>query len=261
METGKRGYLLNHDDSFLEPYNMGRSNFEDDFRAAQRQNTLNGVTLIDTGSFDELQSRYEGISKLFQNQISSARDGVTDPKKLQLKEGKTRVDSARQTLKKLQDRAFERRTASRDKTTAAARKEEALSLGLGALALLTGIISLLYVRRGVISPMRKLRDRALATTGLLRIQSIDFDLHLAVEETAALLAERAHSRDLELATLIEYDVPSALRGDPGRIRQVLTNLIGNAIKFTEKGEVVIRVELAGRRGIPCACGSLSRIPV
>ena len=80
--------------------------------------------------------------------------------------------------------------------------------------------------------------------GKMNIETIDFDLHSAVEETAGLLAERAHARDLELATLIEYDVPSALRGDPGRIRQILTNLIGNAIKFTETGEVVTRVELA-----------------
>ncbi len=176
METGKRGYLLNRDESFLEPYKTGQNNFEKDFLAAQKQNTLNGVTLIDPQVFDQLHSRYEDISNLFQKQIDTARNGKTDPKKLRLNEGMTQMDSARQTLNKLQKQALDQRTAARDNTADAARNEEALSIGLGALALLAGIISLLYVRRGVISPMRKLRDRALDTIGLLQIQSDREDL-------------------------------------------------------------------------------------
>ncbi len=176
METGKRGYLLNRDESFLEPYKTGQNNFEKDFLAAQKQNTLNGVTLIDPQVFDQLHSRYEDISNLFQKQIDTARNGKTDPKKLRLNEGMTQMDSARQTLNKLQKQALDQRTAARDNTADATRNEEALSIGLGALALLAGIISLLYVRRGVISPMRKLRDRALDTIGLLQIQSDREDL-------------------------------------------------------------------------------------
>jgi two-component system, sensor histidine kinase and response regulator len=79
--------------------------------------------------------------------------------------------------------------------------------------------------------------------GRMDIETIDFDLRLAVEETVALHAERAHSKRLELASLIEYDVPIALRGDPGRIRQVLVNLLGNAVKFTEEGDVILRLGL------------------
>jgi CheY-like chemotaxis protein len=77
--------------------------------------------------------------------------------------------------------------------------------------------------------------------GKLQFETLDFDLRTCVEGVASLLAERAQTKGLELVALIERGVPTHLRGDPGRIRQVLTNLAGNGVKFTDKGEVVIRV--------------------
>ncbi|MDP9486934.1 MAG: response regulator, partial [Actinomycetota bacterium] len=79
--------------------------------------------------------------------------------------------------------------------------------------------------------------------GKMDIEAFGFDLRAAVEESAGLLAERAHEKGLELASLVKADVPTALRGNPGRIRQILVNLLSNAVKFTEEGEVTLVVRL------------------
>ncbi|MCA9470688.1 MAG: response regulator [Nitrospira sp.] len=77
--------------------------------------------------------------------------------------------------------------------------------------------------------------------GKLELEAIDFDFQVAVEETLDLLTEKALSKDLEISTFVFPDVTTAVRGDPGRLRQVLLNLVSNAIKFTDAGEVGIQV--------------------
>jgi PAS domain S-box-containing protein len=84
-------------------------------------------------------------------------------------------------------------------------------------------------------------DFSKVESGHLTLECLDFDLVETVESTLDMVAELAHGKGIELANSIPPGVPSRLQGDPGRLRQVLVNLIGNAIKFTERGEAVIRV--------------------
>jgi len=82
----------------------------------------------------------------------------------------------------------------------------------------------------------------------LELESIPFDVSKVVHATASLLAVRAREKHLELLAEVAADVPRAVRGDPTRLRQVLMNLIGNAIKFTDQGEVVVLVTAAASDG-------------
>jgi signal transduction histidine kinase/CheY-like chemotaxis protein len=80
--------------------------------------------------------------------------------------------------------------------------------------------------------------------GKFELDRIEFDLRLALEDTFELLAPRAHQKGVELVCLIDSDVPDVVIGDSGRVRQIITNLLGNAIKFTLHGEVAMRVTRA-----------------
>ncbi|AXS81303.1 response regulator [Dechloromonas sp. HYN0024] len=79
--------------------------------------------------------------------------------------------------------------------------------------------------------------------GKLLVEEISFDLHLVLAELLKPLALRAHDKGIELISEILHDVPRYVRGDPGRIRQILVNLVGNAIKFTSHGEIALQTEL------------------
>ena len=82
----------------------------------------------------------------------------------------------------------------------------------------------------------------------LQIDEVDFDLQDLVGDLMRSLAARAHDKGLEIAYHVAHDVPHALAGDPARVRQVLTNLASNAVKFTERGEVVLRVTREPQHG-------------
>ena len=93
--------------------------------------------------------------------------------------------------------------------------------------------------------LNDLLDFSKIEAGQLELDPADFGLRAILGETLRTLAIRAHKNGLELVSHVQPDVPDALVGDATRLRQILLNLVGNAIKFTEKGEVVLRVHAAG----------------
>jgi signal transduction histidine kinase/HPt (histidine-containing phosphotransfer) domain-containing protein/BarA-like signal transduction histidine kinase len=84
--------------------------------------------------------------------------------------------------------------------------------------------------------------------GKLDLEPIDFKLRDSLGDTLKTLAIRAHKKDLVLAYYVQPDVPDALVGDPTRLRQIIVNLVGNAIKFTDRGEVVVHADLESQTG-------------
>jgi len=87
--------------------------------------------------------------------------------------------------------------------------------------------------------------------GKLEIESVSFPLRDLLHETLRPLTLQAHQKGLELAHHVAHDVPERIVGDPGRLRQVVVNLVGNAIKFTPRGEIVVRIGLDGTAGLHC----------
>ncbi|MBD3236166.1 MAG: response regulator [Candidatus Eisenbacteria bacterium] len=95
-------------------------------------------------------------------------------------------------------------------------------------------------------------DLSKIEAGKMTLDSISFEFHEVLEDTMRALALRAQQKGVELICQIAPDVPERVVGDPGRLRQVLVNLVGNAIKFTREGEVVVRVEC-----VPAAGGEMT----
>ncbi len=97
----------------------------------------------------------------------------------------------------------------------------------------------------LLSVINDVLDFSKIEAGKLTLEQIDLELAPLVEEVSTLFSRQAHDKGIELSCFIHPEVPAIVRGDSTRLRQVLTNLVSNAIKFTERGEVFVGVELAG----------------
>ncbi len=98
-------------------------------------------------------------------------------------------------------------------------------------------------------------DFSKVEAGMLEVEDIPFALRSVVDDVVDLLAGPAQVKGLQLLTVVERSVPNVIKGDPSRVRQVLTNLIGNALKFTQTGEIVVRVtEFEAEAGDPPQIG-------
>jgi two-component system sensor histidine kinase/response regulator len=96
--------------------------------------------------------------------------------------------------------------------------------------------------QALLTLLNDILDFSKIEAGRLDLEMIDFNLRTTIEGVADTLAQRAADKDLEMACHIPSDLPTTVRGDPGRLRQILVNLLGNAIKFTQHGEVVVQAE-------------------
>ncbi|SPF43855.1 Signal transduction histidine kinase [Candidatus Desulfosporosinus infrequens] len=91
--------------------------------------------------------------------------------------------------------------------------------------------------------INEILDYSKIEAGMLLIENIPFNLHSLVEEAVSLFSPKAQGKGIEIVSYIATGVPRGVQGDPGRLRQVLNNLIGNAVKFTDKGEVAVNVRV------------------
>ncbi|THB63218.1 MAG: response regulator [Gammaproteobacteria bacterium] len=98
--------------------------------------------------------------------------------------------------------------------------------------------------KSLLSLLNDILDLSKIESGQLSIEEIPFDIRVLTEDTVALMASRAKSKTLDISCLVSSEVPHNVIGDPTRIRQVLNNLIQNAIKFTEHGEITITLKAA-----------------
>jgi PAS domain S-box-containing protein len=115
--------------------------------------------------------------------------------------------------------------------------------------------TVLHSAQNLLKVLNDILDFSKVESGKLTFESIEFDYRSLVEDTVELLVELANAKGVEVTTLVDHRLPTRLRGDPGRVRQVITNLVGNAIKFTSVGEVAVRLEVlaieGGRARIAC----------
>jgi len=100
----------------------------------------------------------------------------------------------------------------------------------------------------LLSLINDILDFSKIEAGKLELEILDFDLRRTLEDVTCMLATTAHQKGLSMTCLISPDVPPFVKGDSGRLRQILINLAGNAVKFTEQGEVLIRAGLESDNG-------------
>ncbi len=188
----------------------------------------------------------------------------------EVRQAELRLQAANAELEHARDRA---EAASRAKSAFLANMSHEIRTPLNAVLGLTHLL-----RRDVREPAQAQRlakvadaathllhviddvlDLSKIEAGRIVIEELDFSLHAVLERSRALVAERAAGQGLALTVNVAPDLPDALRGDPTRISQALVNLLGNAVKFTERGRVALAVERVPERvgnAGPAADGSL-----
>ncbi|KAL8100687.1 histidine kinase CRE1 isoform X2 [Apium graveolens] len=98
--------------------------------------------------------------------------------------------------------------------------------------------------KALITLINEVLDRAKIEAGKLELEAVPFDIRAILDDVLSLFSEKSRHKGIELAVFVSDKVPEMVMGDPGRFRQVITNLVGNSVKFTEQGHVLVQVHLA-----------------
>lgn len=164
------------------------------------------------------------------------------------------------TLKQAYELAHKAEAANRAKSQFLANMSHEIRtpmngvLGMAELLLTTNLTdvqhqyaqTVLTSGRNLLTILNDILDFAKIEAGRLTLESVEFDLRDTIEDAVTLFTKSADAKGLELTYALPNDLPEAVKGDPYRLNQVLTNLISNAVKFTERGEIVVSASVQGR---------------
>ncbi|KAK8949113.1 Histidine kinase 4 [Platanthera zijinensis] len=113
--------------------------------------------------------------------------------------------------------------------------------------------------KALIALINEVLDRAKIEAGMLEIEAVPFNLRSILDNVLSLFSAISREKGIELAVFVSDNVPEVLTGDPGRFRQIITNLVGNSVKFTERGHILVQVHLAKHSNIPTEGNACSRL--